>query len=293
MSFVVFDLEWNSAAPGKAGVSENHPELPFEIIEIGAVKLSAEVKPVATFTANVRPQVYKKLNKYIARVTRRSQASLSQGDPFPLAVSKFIDFCGNDVILASWGVSDPQVLKQNIDYHHLDTSFFNQALNLQVLFAHMAEGGQNSQQRSIEYALEFLDIETDLSFHNALNDARYAGRILNALLLKNKTEAERKATLRPYLYDPFLQREKSWQTAVAAGRNAEATIREQEFICPACQRHLTTDEAIISTKKQKRWSWRLNCEKHGRLNCAISRRRYEGKDIYHFKLTLPYPPNGD
>ncbi|NLC40157.1 MAG: DNA polymerase III, partial [Clostridiaceae bacterium] len=94
MSFVVFDLEWNSAAPGKAGVSENHPDLPFEIIEIGAVKLSAEAKLSETFTANVRPQVYKRLNKYIARVTQRSQESLSQGDPFPLAVAKFIEFCG-------------------------------------------------------------------------------------------------------------------------------------------------------------------------------------------------------
>jgi inhibitor of KinA sporulation pathway (predicted exonuclease)/predicted RNA-binding Zn-ribbon protein involved in translation (DUF1610 family) len=291
VSFVVFDLEWNSAAPGKAGASENLPELPFEIIEIGAVKLSAAIEPLTTFTAKVRPQVYKKLNKYIARVTQLSQESLSQGDPFPLALSKFVDFCGEDVILASWGLSDPQVLKQNMDFYSLDTSFFNKALNLQVFFANMAEGGQNSQQRSIEYALEFLNIETELSFHDALNDARYAGRILNALLLKKGTE-EGKETLRPYLYDPFLQREKSWQTAVTAGRNAEATIREQEFTCPACQSLLTTNESIISNKKQRRWSWVLNCEKHGSLRCAINRRRHEGKDIYYFKLSLPYPPKG-
>lgn len=291
MNFVVFDLEWNSAAPGKAGVSENHPDLPFEIIEIGAVKLSAEAKSGATFTANVKPQVYKKLNKYIARVTQRSQESLGQGDPFPLVVSKFIDFCGTDVILASWGLSDPQVLKQNMDFHNLDSSSFNKAINLQVVFAHMAEGGQTSQQRSIEYALEFLNIETDLSFHDALNDACYAGRILNALLLKTGTE-EHEKVLRPFLYDPFLQREKTWQIAVAAGGNAEAVISKQEITCPACQRVLTSDEPVISTKKKKRWSWFLNCEKHGRLRCTISRYRREGKDIYHFKLTLPYPPNG-
>lgn len=290
MNFVVFDLEWNSAAPGKAGAKENRAELPFEIIEIGAVKLSAEGKPVETFTANVKPQVYKKLNKYIARVTRRSQESLNQGDPFPLAASDFAAFCGKAAILASWGQSDPQVLKQNLEFHDLDPSFFRKALNLQVFFAHMAESGQTSQQRSIEYALDFLNIDADLSFHNALNDARYAGRILNVLLLKTKTEQERKEALRPYLYDPFVERERSWQITVAAGGNSEATIREQDYRCPACKQALWSDEPIINTKKKKRWSWLLHCHTHGQIPCTIRRRRHEGRDTYYFKLTLPYPP---
>lgn len=291
MNFVVFDLEWNSAAPGKSGSSESLAELPFEIIEIGAVKLSTEVEPLETFSANVKAQVYKQLNKYIARVTQRSQESLSQGDPFPLVAAEFAEFCGADAILASWGQSDPQVLKQNLGFHQLDPSFFRKALNLQVFFAHMAEAGQTSQQRSIEYALESLNIEADLSFHDALNDARYAARILNALLLKTETEEERKEALRPFLYDPFLNRDSRWQLTEAAEGNAEATIRGQEYKCPACQRVLTSDEPIIITKKNKRWSWILHCETHGQVRCSINRRRSEGKDIYYFKLTLPYPPN--
>lgn len=289
MTLVVFDLEWNSAAPGKAGAKENRAELPFEIIEIGAVKLLSDGTPEETFTAYVKPQVYTKLNKYIARVTQRSQESLSQGDPFPLVASEFADFCGNDVTLASWGQSDPQVLKQNLEFHGLDTSFFKRALNLQVFFAHKAESGQASQQRSIEYALDYLNIKADLSFHDALNDARYAARILNALLLNINTEKERQEILRPYFYDPFLQREKSWQIVVAAGGSSKNAIREQEYKCPACQRELWTCEPIISKKRKKRWTWLLNCDIHGQVYCAISRLRRQGRDIYHFKLTLPYP----
>ena len=36
MKYIVMDLEWNQSAYGRAG---EHPRLPFEIIEIGAVKL--------------------------------------------------------------------------------------------------------------------------------------------------------------------------------------------------------------------------------------------------------------
>ena len=35
MNIIVTDLEWNQATPG---VTENVPLIPFEIIEIGAVK---------------------------------------------------------------------------------------------------------------------------------------------------------------------------------------------------------------------------------------------------------------
>ncbi len=290
MNFIVFDLEWNSAQPGKAGIKENRPELPFEIIEIGAVKLSPELEPLAFFSANVRPVVYKKINKYIARVTQRDQESLMQGDPFSLVASDFADFCGADAILASWGQSDPEVLKQNLEFHHLESTFFTKALDLQVLFSHLAESGVKSQQRSIEYALEFLRIDADLSFHNALNDARYAGRILNALLLDVKTEAERRDALRPFLYNPFLEREKRWQETVAAGSGPEAIIRGQEYKCPACGRVLNSTEPLVTTKKKKRWTWLLYCEQHGQLRCQINRRRHEGKDVYHFRLTLPYPP---
>ena len=40
---IVFDLEWNQCPDGKA---HENPALPFEIVEIGAVKLNSEKKEI-------------------------------------------------------------------------------------------------------------------------------------------------------------------------------------------------------------------------------------------------------
>ena len=39
MNYIVFDLEWNQCPGGKKGANK---KIPFEIIEIGAVKLNNE-----------------------------------------------------------------------------------------------------------------------------------------------------------------------------------------------------------------------------------------------------------
>ena len=46
MNYIVFDLEWNQSAEGKECSVEH---MPFEIIEIGAVKLNSQMKQVSEF----------------------------------------------------------------------------------------------------------------------------------------------------------------------------------------------------------------------------------------------------
>ena len=41
MNYIVFDLEWNQSPNGK---ERENPRLPFEIIEIGAVKLNSRLE---------------------------------------------------------------------------------------------------------------------------------------------------------------------------------------------------------------------------------------------------------
>ena len=43
MDYIVMDLEWNQNPYGK---SKNHPDMPFEIIEIGAVKAMLQIKDI-------------------------------------------------------------------------------------------------------------------------------------------------------------------------------------------------------------------------------------------------------
>ena len=46
MDYVVFDLEWNQGNTGKEGEAKG---IPFEIIEIGAVKLNADFEMTGQF----------------------------------------------------------------------------------------------------------------------------------------------------------------------------------------------------------------------------------------------------
>ena len=55
MNYIVFDLEWNQSPGGKRW---SNSRLPFEIIEIGAIKLNEEKEIVDSFQRLIKPQVY-------------------------------------------------------------------------------------------------------------------------------------------------------------------------------------------------------------------------------------------
>ena len=57
MNYVVVDFEWNQSPYGKSSANKR---LPFEIIEIGAVKLDAEGQEIGSYSQIVKPKVYKK-----------------------------------------------------------------------------------------------------------------------------------------------------------------------------------------------------------------------------------------
>ena len=79
-NFIVFDLEWNQNPGGKEASVER---LPFEIFEIGAVKLHEEREKVAEFHRIIRPCVYRQMHRIISEVTHVSIEELERdGEPF-------------------------------------------------------------------------------------------------------------------------------------------------------------------------------------------------------------------
>ena len=58
MNYIVMDLEWNQCPYGK---KQEDPKMPFEIIEIGAVKLDSSFHELGTFHETIHPVLYKKL----------------------------------------------------------------------------------------------------------------------------------------------------------------------------------------------------------------------------------------
>ena len=86
MEYIVLDLEWNQSNTGKEDAVE---KLPFEIIEIGAIKLNNERVMVSEFNELIKPQVYHEMHKItsifrcrswsVGDHSRRSEEILSDG----------------------------------------------------------------------------------------------------------------------------------------------------------------------------------------------------------------------
>ena len=103
MDYVIFDLEWNQCPYGKG---KENPKLPFEIIEIGAVKMDGERNVVGTFHRIVKPVVYQHLHHRTREVVGLTEEDLQNGIPFAQAVQEFFAFSGGACMFGTWGPGD-------------------------------------------------------------------------------------------------------------------------------------------------------------------------------------------
>ena len=76
MNYIVFDLEWNQSPGGK---KYSNSRLPFEIIEIGAVKMNEQREVVDVFQRLVKPQVYNWIHDSIHEVIHVDYKDLADG----------------------------------------------------------------------------------------------------------------------------------------------------------------------------------------------------------------------
>jgi DNA polymerase III epsilon subunit-like protein len=193
MDYVILDLEWNQS---------NNPmtdplalELPFEIIDIGAIKLNHHCVMLDEFNQLVKPQVYTRLHYITSKIIHLHMRDLMKGNPFPQVMGEFLDWCGEDYIFCTWGTSDLVELQRNMRYYFM-TPLHNgpfRFLDVQKLFSIAYEDGKN--RRSLESAIDFLMLPKDIPFHRAFSDAYYTARILSALP---------EGVLRFYSYDTFI-----------------------------------------------------------------------------------------
>lgn len=233
MHYIVFDLEWNMAGRANKVAPEIQAALPFEIIEIGAVKLDEQFKLVSKFSNMVRPQLYPILSGHIAAVTKRFQQSMKFGLSFAQAANDFRKWCGDDVVLCTWSESDASVLKSNLRYFGLSDLLPERCLDVQHLFDDIVE--QSGLQRSIEYAVDFLRLPKSQPFHQAVNDAWYTGAILQQVANIARSEQAVHDLNEIYAFDPNLNR--SYRQTIDILPSFEAameTLQQLALTCPAC-----------------------------------------------------------
>ena len=60
MNYIILDLEWNQSSTGEEEVTR---VLPFEIVEMGAIKLNSAREMVGEFSELVKPQVYHEMHR--------------------------------------------------------------------------------------------------------------------------------------------------------------------------------------------------------------------------------------
>ena len=179
MNYIVFDMEWNQPYPGEKLIYKNDLCLNNEIIQIGAVKLDPNCQITDTFSANIKPAVFKKLNYNVKKLTGITQSQLDESAPIEEVIKEFKQWCGDDFVFIAWGYDDIGVLGTNLKYFSLDTAWLPECYNLQMIFCSQTDN--ENRQYSLSYAMDYFKIEQDMPLHNALTDAYYTAHVCSKL----------------------------------------------------------------------------------------------------------------
>ena len=177
MNYIVLDLEWNQA-PGKI---DKGCGVPFEIVEIGAVKLNKKLEIVDKFEQIIKPQIYRTIHYMTSKIIHLDQEALDNGRPFPEVMDEFLKWCGNDYRFCIWGTLDLTELQRNMCYYGMDelTKKPLPFLDIQKLYSLAYEDGK--VRRALEYAIDELAINKDEVFHRAYSDAYYTALVFKRI----------------------------------------------------------------------------------------------------------------
>lgn len=285
-NYIVLDLEWNQSAGGKEEAVEHFP---FEIIEIGAVRLNESMEEVEEFRRLIKPQVYPELHEKILEVTHMDKKVLNdEGLEFEEAVKEFLDWCGSDAVFCTWGSMDLTELQRNMAYYHIPNSFPKPFLyyDIQKLYSLLYVSGKD--RLSLDIAVKERNIMEERPFHRALDDAHYTGRIMEKMDFKKvkeywstdyyrlpKNKAEEVYLVFPeyskYISRPF----KSKKEAIA-----DKTVTD--LICCKCNRMLHKKIRWFSLN-QKCYTALGCCPEHGYVKGKIRMRRSDDGHVYVVK----------
>ena len=195
MNYIVFDLEFNQGYNfTKESKNVINPKCPFEIIQIGAVKLNANFETVGVLSILVKPEIYTELNPFVKEITGLTIEDLNRGTSFEQMYEEFIAFIKDDKsVLCVWGVADVKELFRNIEYHDLETSIVpTEYINIQT-YASKKLNCEKGINIGLGTASQLLNIPIENKFHDALNDAYYTAEVFKKVYNKK---------IKPSIYTP-------------------------------------------------------------------------------------------
>lgn len=298
MDYIVFDLEWNQ---GSADQEAKTASLPFEIVEIGAVKISCDStsgksRKTGEYSRLIKPVVYHEMNRITGELIHLKMQELEKGVPFVKAAEGFLRWCGPEYLFCTWGSSDLTELQRNMKFHGMSPLSDGPIafLDVQKLFSIAFEDGKT--RKALSYAVDFLGVEKDVPFHRAFGDAYYTAKILRRIL-KEKPE-----TLRFLSYDVFhppVNREAELKIQFSnyvKYISREFNSKQEAFAdkevasskCYLCRRNLRKKLRWFSTNGRNYYCLAY-CETHGYLKCKIRVRKSENDKVYIVKTSKFIP----
>jgi inhibitor of KinA sporulation pathway (predicted exonuclease) len=187
MEYIIFDLEFNQeynhAKKDKKNIASS---CPFEIIQIGALKLDENLNTISTFNSFIRPEIYIEIHPFVREITGITNEQLNSANSFIVVYEEFIKFIGsNKSILCVWGANDIKELFRNIKYHQLDTSKVpKEYINLQAYISKYFNCPRGIHI-GLQNATELLNIPITSQFHDGFNDAFYTAELFKLTYANN------------------------------------------------------------------------------------------------------------
>ena len=285
MNYIVFDLEWNQAADLK---TRRENSLLFEIIEIGAVKLNEKNELIGHFHELIKPQVFHAMNQVTGELIHLKMDQLENCRSFPEVADDFLEWCGSDCIFCTWGNLDLTELQKNMDYYNMTpvsekTIWF---YDVQKLFSIAYE--DRTIRRTLQYAVEYLDIEKNVAFHRAYADAYYTAEVIKRITDKSifdnfsfdtyRVPRNKSEEIKIQFADYFKYISRKFPDKLAAMADRDV-INTKCYLCGA----RTKRKIPWFTTNGKHYYTIVVCMKHGPIKGKIRLRRAEDTMIYVVK----------
>lgn len=284
MNYIVFDLEWNQADNLKA---KRESGLTFEIIELGAVKLTSDMAQIGSFHELIRPQVFERMNYVTGELIHLSMGELRNCRTFKEVAGDFLNWCGDDYIFCTWGDSDLHELQANMDFYgmsHLSDNSIRY-YDVQKLFGIAYEGKR--KQMALKTAVELLGIEEKARFHRADTDAFYTAEVLRRLdrsvLVNYSFDTYRlpadKAHEINVMFDDYAKHISREFPDKTAALGDEDVVSSKCFLCGARMRK----KVPCFSKNGRNYYMVMVCPKHGYIKSKIRLKKSVNNKVYVVK----------
>ena len=292
MNLVVVDLEWNQSSTGR---EPEVAKLPFEIIEIGAIKLNDSYEMVGEFSELIKPIVYPRLYHITSKIIHIQMEDLARGGKFTEIAPRFASWCGEGCLLCTWGPSDITELQRNLKFYGMPLISKGPVayLDVQKLYA-LAFEKDKKIRLSLEHATDAAGIEKDIPFHRAFSDAYYTARILA------KIGREHPEVLKFVSYDvTFPPETKAEEVFTDFGtyskritrrfKNREAALSDKDvmsIVCTICNKQIKKRIGWFSTNGKQFISAGF-CDAHGLVKNRVRIQKYDDDSVCAIKIVKP------